>query len=41
MGTGGPGTADSPTSRSYWVVEGQLLAGAYPWQSEPTQGVGT
>jgi len=31
-------TASAPTNRSYWVVESELAAGAYPGSVEPTDG---
>jgi hypothetical protein len=34
-----PGAAESPTSRSYWVVDGRLLAGAYPSHVDADAGV--
>ena len=30
-------TATTPTSSSYWVVPGLLLAGAYPGDSDPEE----
>ncbi len=31
-------TASAPTNRSYWVVENELAAGAYPASLDPTDG---